>query len=159
MTQEGQALPSPTPTENPVEPITTATSNPLTEAPNHKEQDKPQDDTEGGRQQEEIRVGEGETREDEEGRAEEKHEGEEGEAAVTGGGGEREGTDVVGEGCKSIKVNSTGEEETHAAKTEKDEETESEGIQPCTEETTEPHNPERLVHCFNTPSGYLPHNL
>ncbi|XP_075959557.1 PH and SEC7 domain-containing protein 2 isoform X2 [Anarhichas minor] len=131
MTQEGQALPSPTPPESPAEPSTTSTTDPPTETLSQAEQDKlgAKDDIEEGRRQKEVREGEeeeeeaqGEThREGEEGREEVKDEGGEGESKEetvdgdqhTDGGAEggREGT--RGEVSINVEVSSAGEEATH----------------------------------------------
>lgn len=166
MTQEGQALLSPTTPENSVEPIRTTTNDPPTEAHSQAEQDKPEaeakDDIEEGKLQEEIRVEEGEALGDVEGRADITDEGGEVELKEervdrTGDEdqptdsveeGEMEGTDVGGEGCRNVEVNSIGEEEAHAAEEMKEEEgRENELMQPCTEEeATSPRNAGRLVH-------------
>ncbi|XP_042275274.1 PH and SEC7 domain-containing protein 2 isoform X2 [Thunnus maccoyii] len=170
MTQEGQALPSPTPPESPVEPnaTTASTTDPPTENHNQAEQDKPgagtKDEIEEGKQQAEIREGEeeaqGETHGDIEGRAEIKDEGGESELKEekvdsrgdedqqTDGGaeGEREGRRE--EGCRGVEVSSTGEEEAHAAEEMKEEEEgkQNEGMQPCTEEeATHPQPAGRLA--------------
>ncbi|XP_044219433.1 PH and SEC7 domain-containing protein 2 isoform X1 [Thunnus albacares] len=170
MTQEGQALPSPTPPESPVEPnaTTASTTDPPTENHNQAEQDKPgagtKDEIEEGKQQAEIREGEeeaqGETHGDIEGRAEIKDEGGESELKEekvdsrgdedqqTDGGaeGEREGRRE--EGCRGVEVSSTGEEEAHAAEEMKEEEEgkQNEEMQPCTEEeATHPQPAGRLA--------------
>ncbi|XP_031714025.1 PH and SEC7 domain-containing protein 2 [Anarrhichthys ocellatus] len=159
MTQEGQALPSPTPPESPAEPSTTSTTDPPTETLSQAEQDKlgAKDDIEEGRRQEEVREGEeeeeeaqGEThREGEEGREEVKDEGGEGESKEetvdgdqhTDGGAEggREGT--RGEVSINVEVSSAGEEATHEEEgvEEEEEKVEEEGkeeeeMQPSTEE-------------------------
>lgn len=167
MTQEGQALPSPTPPESPVEPNTTtaSTTDPPTETHNQAEQDKPgaaaKDEIEEGKQQAEIREGEEEAHRDVEGRADIKDEGGEGElkeekvdssgdgAQQTDAGveGERKGT--TEEGCRNVEVSSTGEEGTHAAEEMKEEEEgkENEEMQPCVEEeATHLQQAGRLVH-------------
>lgn len=171
MTQEGQALPSPTPPESPVEPNTTSasTTDPPTDTHNQAEQDKPgagaKDEIEEGKQQTEIREGEEEAqggrRGDIEGRAEIKDEGGQGESKEEkvgsggdedqqtegGAGGVREGTRE--EGCRNVEVSSTGEEEAHAAEEMKEEEEgkENEEMQPCTEEeATHRQQAGRLVH-------------
>ncbi|XP_039669626.1 PH and SEC7 domain-containing protein 2 isoform X2 [Perca fluviatilis] len=151
MTQEGQALPSPTPPESPVEPNTATT-----ETHSQAEQDRlgagAKDELEEGKQQEEIREGEeeaqGETHRDGEGREEVKDEGGEGELKeerVDGTGdevrqtdegaeGESEGTRA--EGCINAEVSSTGAEATHEVEGMKEEEEgkENEEMQPATEE-------------------------
>ncbi|KAM7418122.1 hypothetical protein PAMA_017658 [Pampus argenteus] len=141
MTQEGQALPSPTPPESPVEP-NTATTDPPTESHSQAEQDKlgagVKDKKEEGKQQAEIREGEEETQ-----RAEIKDEGGEGELkeeSVDSTGDEDQQTDGGGEGEEeggtNVGVSSTGEEETPAAEKIKEEEEgkEKDDMQPCTEE-------------------------
>ncbi|XP_070692612.1 PH and SEC7 domain-containing protein 2 [Pempheris klunzingeri] len=142
MTQEGQALPSPTPPENPLEPSTAATD-PPTETHTQAEQDKlvagAKDEIEEGKQQEEIREGEEGAQGEGEGREEVKDEGGEGELKEervdgtgdenqTDGGaeGEREGT--RGGGC--INVEEEEEETTHEGEGIKEEEE----MQPSTEE-------------------------
>ncbi|XP_034740026.1 PH and SEC7 domain-containing protein 2 [Etheostoma cragini] len=156
MTQEGQALPSPTPPESPVEPNTAATDPPA-ETHSQAEQDRlgagAKDEIEEGTQQEEIREGEeeahGETHREGEGREEVKDEGEEGKLKEErvdctgnedrqtdeGAEGEREGTRA--EGCINVEVSSTGEEATHEVegmKEEEEEGKEKKGTQPATEE-------------------------
>lgn len=168
MTQEGQALPSPTPPESPVEP-NTATTDPPTETHSQAEQDRlgagAKDQIEEGKQQEEIRKGEeeahGETHREGEGREEVKDEGEEGELKEErvngtddedrqtdeGAEGEREGTRA--EGCINMEVSSTREEATHEVEGMKEEEEgkENEGTQPATEEeATHSQQAGRLVH-------------
>ncbi|XP_034454012.1 PH and SEC7 domain-containing protein 2 [Hippoglossus hippoglossus] len=158
MTQEGQALPSPTPSENPAEASTTTTTDSPTETPNLTEQDKP--GAEEGKQQEEIREGDeeaqGETHGEGEGRAE-AEEGElkegrldssGGEDQQTDGGveGEREGTRV--DGSINSEVISTGEEAAaHEVEEMKEEEEgkENEEMQPSTEEATHPQQAGRLA--------------
>nr|XP_046262151.1 PH and SEC7 domain-containing protein 2 [Scatophagus argus] len=160
MTQEGQALPSPTPPENPVEPNAATTTDPSTEAHNQAEQDKLgagfKDEIEEGKQQEEIREGEegalGETHREGEGREGVKDEGGEGEVKEetvhgtgdedqhtdTGAEGERERT--RGQGCVNVEVSSTGKEATHEVEGMKGEEEgkENEEMQPSTEEPQQP---------------------
>lgn len=165
MTQEGQALPSPTPPENPVEPNTAATEWP-TEAYDQAEQDKPGAGAkdkieEEGKQQGEIREGEEEARGEGEGREEVKDEGgkvelkeervegtgDENQQTDGGAEGERQGT--KGEGCINVEVSSMGEEATHEEEGMKQEEEgkENEEMQPSTdEEATHPQQAGRLVH-------------
>ncbi|XP_062282264.1 PH and SEC7 domain-containing protein 2 [Scomber scombrus] len=168
MTHEGQALPSPTPPESPVEPNTTSasTTDPPADSHNQAEQDKTgagaKDEIaiEEGKQQAEIREGEEEEQGDIEGRAEIKDEGGKGESKEKkvgsvgdedqqtdgGAGGEREG--MREEGCRNVEVSSTGEEEAHAAEEMKEEEEgkENEEMQPCTEEeATHPQQAGRLA--------------
>ncbi|XP_035525131.1 PH and SEC7 domain-containing protein 2 isoform X1 [Morone saxatilis] len=167
MTQEGQALPSPTPPENPVEPNTATTTDPPTETHNQAEQDKlgagAKDEIEEGKQQEEIREGEeeaqGEIHGEGEGREDLKDEGVEGELKEervdgtsdeeqqTDGGAEGERDGTRGEGCINVEVSSTGEEETHGAEGVKEEEEgkENEEMQPSTEaEAAHPQQAGRL---------------
>ncbi|XP_040903551.1 PH and SEC7 domain-containing protein 2 isoform X2 [Toxotes jaculatrix] len=157
MTQEGQALPSPTPPENPVEPCTTntATTEPPTETHSQAEQDKlgagAKDETEEAKQQEEIREGdeEAQTHGEGEGRElkEEKVDGSGNEDEQTDGGveGEMEGT--RGEGCMNVEVSSTGEEAAHEEVEMKEEEEgmENEEMQPSTVETAHPQQTGRLA--------------
>ncbi|XP_042348947.1 PH and SEC7 domain-containing protein 2 [Plectropomus leopardus] len=167
MTQEGQALPSPTPPENPVEPstATTSTTDPPTETHSAAKQDKTgaraKDEREEGKQQEEIREGEeeaqGETHREGEGREEVKYEGGElKEERVDGAGDEDQQTDggveaeregTIGEACMNVEV--TGEEEaTQEVEGMKEEEEgkEDEEMQPSTEErATHPQQPGRLA--------------
>ncbi|XP_063732985.1 PH and SEC7 domain-containing protein 2 [Eleginops maclovinus] len=121
MTQEGQALPSPTPPESPVEPDT-ATTDPPTET-----QDKlrvAEKDEEGRQGQ----IREGETHGDVEGREEVKDERSEGKLKEervdqqTDGGGEegREGTRAEGYG--NVEGSSTREEATHEEEEMKEDE-------------------------------------
>ncbi|XP_068438925.1 PH and SEC7 domain-containing protein 2 isoform X2 [Clinocottus analis] len=147
MTQEGQALPSPTPPESPVEP-NTSTTEPPAETHSQAEQDKPalQDDTEEGRQREEIREGEGEEVKDEGGEGELKEERVDGDRHTDGGAdGESEGT--RGEVCINVEV-SLGEEATHKEKgmDEDEEGKENEEMQASTEEeATHPEQDGRLA--------------
>ncbi|XP_030595256.1 PH and SEC7 domain-containing protein 2 isoform X2 [Archocentrus centrarchus] len=72
MTQEGQALPSPTPPENPVEPSTSTTTDPPKETHNKPDDDKldagAKEETEEGKQEEEVKEREeGETHREGEG--------------------------------------------------------------------------------------------
>ncbi|XP_019939740.1 PH and SEC7 domain-containing protein 2 isoform X1 [Paralichthys olivaceus] len=163
MTQEGQALPSPTPPENPAEASTTTTTDSPTVTPNQTEQDKPgataKDETEDGKQEEEIReadeeaqaatCGEGERRaEAEEGELKEgRLDGTGGEDQQTEGGveGEREGTRV--EGCINSELSSTGQEAPHEVEEMKEEEEgkETEEMQPASEEATHPQQAGRLA--------------
>lgn len=156
MTQEGQALPSPSPPENPVEPNTTITATNLpTETYNQAEQDKPgsraRDEIEEGQQEEEeIRGGEeesqGEAHEEGDGRVEVKDaegEGELQEEKIDGcedvdqktdGGAEGEKAGMRGEGCVNVEVSSVGEEATHEVEELKEkEEKENEEMSPSTE--------------------------
>ncbi|XP_029297326.1 PH and SEC7 domain-containing protein 2 isoform X2 [Cottoperca gobio] len=158
MTQEGQALPSPTPPESQVEP-NTATTDPPTETHSQAELDKlgavDKDKIEEGKQQE-IREGEeeaqGETHREGEGRGEVKDEGGENELKEergdedqqTDGGAKEEREGTRGEGCINVELSSMGEEATHEAEgmkeeKEEEEEEEEEGkekeeMQPSTEE-------------------------
>ncbi|XP_023251734.1 PH and SEC7 domain-containing protein 2 isoform X2 [Seriola lalandi dorsalis] len=164
MTQEGQALPSPTPPENPVESnISSTTTDPPTETHNQAEQDKlgagVADEIEEGKQLEEIKEGDEEAQGEGQGRAEVKdargeHElkeervdssGEEGKQTDGGVEGEMEGT--RGEGCIKVEVSSTGKEGTQEAEEMKEEEEgkENEEMQPSTEETTHPQQAGRLA--------------
>uniref|UniRef100_A0A3B4UGX9 Pleckstrin and Sec7 domain containing 2 n=2 Tax=Seriola dumerili TaxID=41447 RepID=A0A3B4UGX9_SERDU len=164
MTQEGQALPSPTPPENPVESnISSTTTDPPTETHNQAEQDKlgagVADEIEEGKQLEEITEGDEEAQGEGQGRAEVKdargeHElkeervdssGEEGKQTDGGVEGEMEGT--RGEGCIKVEVSSTGKEGTQEAEEMKEEEEgkENEEMQPSTEETTHPQQAGRLA--------------
>ncbi|KAM9356609.1 PH and SEC7 domain-containing protein 2 [Symphorus nematophorus] len=157
MTQEGQALPSPTPPENPAESntatTTSSTPDPPTETQNQAEQDKlgagVKDELEEGKQQEEIREGEEEAQgEDEGGEGELKEERVDGDEDQQTDGrveGEREGT--RGEGCMNVEVSSAGEA-THEVEgmKEEEEEKENEEIQPPTEEAaTHPQEAGRLA--------------
>nr|XP_020451184.1 PH and SEC7 domain-containing protein 2 isoform X2 [Monopterus albus] len=155
MTQEGQALPSPTPPENSVEPNTSSTtSDPHTETLNQPEQENLKEEVEEGKQQEEIRKGEeeaqGETHR--EGRVEVKdaggesepqeeradHSGDEDQQTDGGAEGERKG--MREEGCINMEISSL-EEETH-----EEEGKENEDMQPSTEkEATHPQQTARLA--------------
>ncbi|CAI5651459.1 PH and SEC7 domain-containing protein 2 isoform X1 [Oreochromis niloticus] len=153
MTQEGQALPSPTPPENPVEPSTSTTTDPPKETHDKTDEDKvdagAKDETEEGKQEEDVRESEeGETQREVEGMVEvegNRREGELKEECEDGAGdehqltegeaeGEREGT--KGGGCINMEESLTGEETTHEAEEMKEEEEgkENEEIHPCTEE-------------------------
>ncbi|XP_070818489.1 PH and SEC7 domain-containing protein 2 isoform X1 [Chaetodon trifascialis] len=168
MTQEGQALPSPTPPENPVEPNTaaaTTTTDLPTETHNWAETDKlgagvKDEIEEGNQEEEEIREREetqGETQGDGEGREGVKDEGGEGEMKEervgdedqqTDGGVEGEGEGKRGEGCMNVEVNSTGEEATHEVEGMKEEEggEENEEMQlSAKEEATHPQQAGRLA--------------
>ncbi|KAM4733084.1 PH and SEC7 domain-containing protein 2 [Anableps anableps] len=130
MTQEGQALPSPTPPENALEPNTaTTTTDPPAETHNEAVQERPQaverDNTKEGQQEEEI-IGREEVAQSEgEGRAEGKDEGEEGELNKEGGG--------------------SREEEHNPSKREEEEKRDNEDMQLSTEtEATNPQPAERL---------------
>lgn len=152
MTQEGQALPSPTPPETPVEPDapTSSTTDPPAGTHSQVEQDKPgaEDTIEEGKQEEEIREGEDEaqreTQREGEGREEVKDEGGEGELKeekVDGdpradGGAERTSGGVR----MNVEVSSAGEE----GREEEEERKESEERQRPTEE--EETQAGRLVH-------------
>ncbi|XP_071313266.1 PH and SEC7 domain-containing protein 2 isoform X2 [Trachinotus anak] len=158
MTQEGQALPSPTPPENAVELNTTSTTtDPPAETHSQAELGVgAADEIEEGKQQEEIRAGDeeaqGETHEEGEERAEGKdargeHElkgervdgsGEEDKQTDGGVEGEMEGT--RGEGCVKVEVSSTGEE-----MKEEEEGKENEEMQPSSEETAHPQQAGRLA--------------
>ncbi|XP_005916678.1 PH and SEC7 domain-containing protein 2 isoform X2 [Haplochromis burtoni] len=153
MTQEGQALPSPTPPENPVEPSTSTTTDPPKETHDKTDEDKvdagAKDETDEGKQEEDVRESEeGETQREVEGMVEvegDRREGELKEECEDGAGdehqltegeaeGEREGT--KGGGCINMEESLTGEETTHEAEEMKEEEEgkENEEIHPCTEE-------------------------
>lgn len=149
MTQEGQALPSPTPPESPVEP-TTAATDPLTETPNQAEQD--------GKQHEGISDEEAEAHSVGGGRVEEKDAGGEGELQEeiedgsgyedqkTDGGAEGESEGMRGEGCINVEVSSVGEEAAHEAEEMKEEGKQNEETQPSTEkEGNDSQQAERLV--------------
>lgn len=148
MTQEGQALPSPTPPENPVEPNTAAsTTDPPTETHHQTEVDKlgapANDDTEEVKQQEEIREGEEEAQQETHREGEEKEGDEGGEGRVkeeklnsngggnrqTDGGVEGDGEEARGDGCTDVEVISAGEGTAHGEveKMEEEEEEEKEG--------------------------------
>ncbi|KAL7395404.1 hypothetical protein ABVT39_016075 [Epinephelus coioides] len=164
MTQEGQALPSPTPPESPVEPntatTTSTTADPPTETYSQAEQDKQgagvKDKREEGKQQEEIREGEeeawGETHGEGEGKEEVKDEGGEGklkeERVQTDGGAEGEREGMVGEACINVEVTEE-EEASHEAEGMKEEEEgkEDEEMQLSTvdEEATHPQQAGRLA--------------
>ncbi|XP_068596285.1 PH and SEC7 domain-containing protein 2 [Brachionichthys hirsutus] len=118
MTQEGQALPSPTPPENPAEPSTaaaaaaaTATGDPPAETHEQAEQDTlgVKDAIEEGKQQGEIREGEargeGVKNEGEGELKEEKMEGRQ-----EDGGAEREREGMEGGGCEDMEALSMGSE-------------------------------------------------
>ncbi|XP_027864591.1 PH and SEC7 domain-containing protein 2 isoform X1 [Xiphophorus couchianus] len=131
MTQEGQALPSPTPPENTTEPDTTATTtDPPAETHSEAVEDRPEaverDSTEERRQEEEsIGREEEEAQSEGEGRAEGKDEGEEEELNK-----EEEGST---------------EEEHHRSKREEDEKGDNEDMQLSAEtEGTKPQPTERL---------------
>ncbi|XP_028271678.1 PH and SEC7 domain-containing protein 2 isoform X2 [Parambassis ranga] len=166
MTQEGQALPSPTPPENPVEtntPTTTATD-PPTET--HKtDEDKleagAKDEIEDGKQEEEItenrEEAEGETCREREGRPEGKDEGGEGELREDRGDGtedeqqqtegeaEGERKEVREAGCINVEVRSTGEEATCEAEEMKEEEEGKESEEMQEEEATNTQQAGRLA--------------
>ncbi|XP_061783770.2 PH and SEC7 domain-containing protein 2 [Nerophis lumbriciformis] len=157
MTQEGQALPSPTPPENPAEPINTTSDLP-TEAQDQAEQDKPGcEDINEGKQEEDICKEEEETQGEAhcnvEGREETKAEGGEGVHQHQADEEEEEERDATnGNGCGNDEVSSTGEEETHAADEMKEEEEgkENEEMQPQTEEeATRPRQAGRLTNGIN----------
>ncbi|KAI3351271.1 hypothetical protein L3Q82_005821 [Scortum barcoo] len=157
MTQEGQALPSPTPPENPAEPSTASTLDPSTETQHQAEQDKlgaaVKDEIEEGKEEEDIREGEeeaqGENRGEGEGKEEVKDEGGEGELTEervegrtgeedqqTDGGAEGEREGAREEGCINVEVSSTGEEAKNEAEGMNEEEKgkENEEMQPSAEE-------------------------
>ncbi|KAI9515782.1 phosphatidylserine decarboxylase [Dissostichus eleginoides] len=143
MTQEGQALPSPTPPESPVEPDT-ATSDPPTETQDTLRVAE-KDEIEEGRG-EEIREGEGETHGDVQGREEVKDEVAEGKLKEervdqqTDGGGEEEREGTRAEGYVNVEVSSTREEATHEEEEMKEDEEgkDKEEMQPSTEEEETP---------------------
>ncbi|XP_061757649.1 PH and SEC7 domain-containing protein 2 isoform X2 [Nerophis ophidion] len=150
MTQEGQALPSPTPPENPAEPINTTSDLP--------EQDKPGcEDINEGKQEEDICKEEEETQGgahcNVEGREETKAEGGEGVHHHQADKEKEEERDAAnGNGCGNDEVSSTGEKETHAADemTEEEEGREDEEMQPQTEEeATRPRQAGRLTNGIN----------
>ncbi|XP_061542075.1 PH and SEC7 domain-containing protein 2 [Phycodurus eques] len=131
MTQEGQALPSPTPSENPAEPVP-STNHLATDSLNQTGQDKPgaevKEDIEERKKEDEVSKGEEQTQREAycnaEGRAEIKKEGGEDDLKEsadvhdqqTDGGGEEEERDAAnGDECRSDEVRSKREEETHAA--------------------------------------------
>ncbi|KAK2849483.1 hypothetical protein Q5P01_009317 [Channa striata] len=152
MTQEGQALPSPTPPENPVEPNAASTpTDPPTESHNQAEQDKlgsrAEDETEDGKQKGEIRKGQEEAQGDGDGCVKIKGAGGKGELQeeMVDGSGDEEKTDggVEGErweGCINVEVIPVGEETTHETEKikEKEEEKENEEMHPATEKDTVP---------------------
>lgn len=171
MTQEGQALPSPTLPEKPAGPntatattTTTATTDPPTETHNQAEQDKlgagANDEIEEGKQQEEIREGEEEAQQEthgeEEGRDGVIDEGGEGELKEerldstgeedqqTDGGAEGERERTRGEGCTHVEVSSVGEDAACEVEGMKEEEDgkENEEMQVPAED---PQQAERLV--------------
>ncbi|KAM4555469.1 PH and SEC7 domain-containing protein 2 isoform 1-T1 [Odontesthes bonariensis] len=115
MTQEGQALPSPTAPENPVEPNTTATEPPTethNEAAEERPEDRAKDMTEEGKQEEEIRGGEEVAQEEAhtgEGRAEVKDEVEEELKKERADSGEGEDQHAKG-GAEDIKEDKEGKE-------------------------------------------------
>ncbi|XP_054647305.1 PH and SEC7 domain-containing protein 2 [Dunckerocampus dactyliophorus] len=156
MTQEGQALLSPTPPENPAEPITNSSDLP-TEAQNQAEQDKPgSEDLEEGKQEDniskEVEETRGEAHCNVEGRAEIKKEGGEGIHHHQTDKEEEERDAANGNGCRNHKVRSTEEEETHAADEMKEEEegNENEEMQPQTEEeAAQPQQAGRLTNGMN----------
>lgn len=129
MTQEGQALPSPTPPENPVEPNTAAsTSDPLADTCPHTQADalvaQASEDVEKSKQEEEEENREGEEKKahgEGEGRAGKEGEGNVKEKKLDSSGGERQQTEVRaeeenegtrGDRCADMVVisTSTGEE-------------------------------------------------
>ncbi|CAJ1058344.1 PH and SEC7 domain-containing protein 2 [Xyrichtys novacula] len=154
MTQEGQALPSPTQLENPEE-VCTATdisTDPLTET---DDQEKPEkqgtealNETEEEKQH--VETGEGENKAEEEtsGEGEGREEGEvtagegeleEGRCDGTGDedpktAGEADGERMREEGCMELEVTSSGEEAGHEEMKDDEEEKNDEEKQPSTEE-------------------------
>ncbi|XP_074529896.1 PH and SEC7 domain-containing protein 2 isoform X2 [Halichoeres trimaculatus] len=149
MTQEGQALPSPTPPENPEEADTAAvfSTDPLAETHNHAKQDESLDETEEAEQQATSREGERtvekETNKDRDGREEvnigegevEERKGDSTRDEDPQAVGEVEGETVgmSGEGC--TEVCSSGEEAGHEEeKKENEEEKKNEETQVSTEE-------------------------
>ncbi|XP_062416728.1 PH and SEC7 domain-containing protein 2 isoform X2 [Pungitius pungitius] len=147
MTQEGQALPSPTPPETPVEPDapTTSTTDPPAGTHSQVEQDKPgaEDNTEEEKQEEEeIREGEdeaqGDTRRGGDGREEVKDQGGEGELKEEKVDGDPEADGRAertrGEGRMNVEVSSAGEEATCE---EEGMEAEEERQRPTEEEETQ----------------------
>lgn len=165
MTQEGQALPSPTLPEKPVEPSTaTATATTTTDPPNQAEQDKlgagANDEIGERRRQEEIREGEEEARReargegkgrdgvtDEGGEGELNEEGrdsagEEDEQTDGGAEGERERT--RGDGRTHVEVSSVGEDAAREAEGMKEEE-DGKGDDEMQVPADDPQQAERLV--------------
>ncbi|XP_034054835.1 LOW QUALITY PROTEIN: PH and SEC7 domain-containing protein 2 [Gymnodraco acuticeps] len=146
MTQEGQALPSPTPPESPVEPDTATSDPPIETQDTLRVAEK--DEIEEGRG-EEIREGEGETHGDVQGREEvldEVAEGKLKEERVdqqTDGGGEEEREGTRAEGYVNVEVSSTREEETHEEEEMKEDEEGKEEMQPSTEEEEEETPPQQ----------------
>ncbi|XP_047441266.1 PH and SEC7 domain-containing protein 2 isoform X2 [Mugil cephalus] len=159
MTQEGQALPSPTPPENPVEPntntTTAATTDPPSETHHKADEDKleagAKDELEEGKQEEEIRErdegAQGEAHREGEGRVEVDDDGGEGELKEervgstgdehqrTEGEAEGETDGTTGEGCINVEVSSAGEEA--AEMKEEEEAKENEDMKPFTAEEEE----------------------
>lgn len=126
MTQEGQALPSPTPPENPPEPSPTSTS---TEPPvdTHSDAAREKDDTEE-KQEQQIKGGEDDVQE------ETHREGEESEG-------------VKDEGGEGEMENSESTEEEHQQTKGEEERKDNEDVQQSAdEELTNPQQPGRLVH-------------
>ncbi|KAM9310262.1 PH and SEC7 domain-containing protein 2 [Pholidichthys leucotaenia] len=173
MTQEGQALPSPTPPENPVEPSTTSnttTAEPPTETYSKADEDRLEagaKDTieEGIREEEEVRDREegaqGEANTEGEGRVEVKGEGEEGdlkEEREDGTAGEHQQTErevegkmegTRGQGCINMETRLSGELvvcEVEEMKEEEEVGKENEEMQPSTDvEETNPQQADRLA--------------
>ncbi|XP_077389226.1 PH and SEC7 domain-containing protein 2 [Festucalex cinctus] len=161
MTQEGQALPSPTPSETPAQPFA-STDNLPTEAANHAGQDEPgaevNDDTEQ-RKEEEISQG-GEARRHADGRAEIKTEAGEDDLKASAdvhhqprdGGEEQERDAANGDECRNDEVSSTREEGTHAADEMKEDKVggEDEDMRPRTDnQETQPQREGRLTNGIN----------
>lgn len=156
MTQEGQALPSPTPPENPVEPNTA--SDLSTKTNDQTEQDnlgaRVQNEIEEGKQQEDIgeREEQGEVHSKGNGRAEVEDAGGEAEPEEgkvdsigdvdqkTDGGAEGERGGMTEEGCINVEIRSVGEEaKCEVEEIEKTEEDKgNDKMQPYTEEEATP---------------------
>lgn len=166
MTQEGQALPSPTPPENPVEPNTSTTTDPPKETHDKTDEDKldagTKEETEEGKQEEEVKEREeGEAHREGEGGVEvkgDRGEGELKEEREERGQDERQqrerGADgdwerMRGEGCKNMETSLMGVETTYEVveMKEEGEGKENEEIHPCTEEeAANSQQAGRLVH-------------
>lgn len=159
MTQEGQALPSPTPPESPVEP-NTATADPPTETHSRAEQGKlgarANDEIEEGKTQEGIREGKEEAQweshgegQGREGVTAERGEGELKEETQDGTSEENQTEGRVkgksGEGCRNVEVSSVGEKAAREGEGMKEEEKgkENDEMQLSAEDSPQA---ERLVH-------------
>ncbi|XP_077465855.1 PH and SEC7 domain-containing protein 2-like [Stigmatopora argus] len=144
MTQEGQALPSPTPSENTTEPVSTTNELPA-EALNRGEQDNPSEEGKKDiEERKEEEKGEEDTRCHADGGADIKRAGGEGDLdesadvhdQQTDRGEEEECDASNGDECRKDEVSSTGEEETHAADEMKEDQEggSNEEMQPYTED-------------------------